>query len=373
MSGTSRSEPGEVSDPQGKEVQSVTVFLRGGEQSDQRFSISQRYTKGNNGFADTPDANGTMVLEDQVTIPLDAYATGPITDSHFVQPLFLNAAQLDFQLVQVSSNNTFAQIVANTFLRFASGLSEKEMKDFVPVGPKWAYFSSNKDADMKFVTVPPGSLTGNIEVEDAIKRKIEVAGLAPMMTRMPGNEKATGQALSEARARSAASASAMAWESTASTALGRLAGYAVGDKPGGEPRVILSTGIGIMRPEHFARADFATKMFLDPQVGMGRPEFAMILKDLGVDVPFDSDELGTWAERMNPEQAQLRIDRAGLMLTAVQEGFFTATPQERAELYRSLAAAGALLTPPDVEVEAHIQALAALPLGGGLPPIPEDI
>lgn len=267
--------------------------------------------EGSDDVGDTPTDAG--VLEGTAELPFRAYAAGPLSRQHFIQPLYLAAASLDYQLLQVTSNNRYAAIIANTFLRFAKGLDDRDLDNWVNMGPSWFYGTTNKDADMKFVTVDPGAIESSRELEDHILRHIEVAGNAPMMTRMPGDEKAFGQSMAESRARSASVSIALSWQSSGTSALRDIAFYAP-QRTGGET-LVLNTSVGLS-PESWAHAQQISSLYLDPRGGMGRPEYWRQLQSLGMDIDIDPEDLARWAETANPERAKLGVERAGVLAQA---------------------------------------------------------
>ncbi len=319
----------------------------------------ENYPKLDGSYKAEPD--NVLTLDGQTSIPLDPMATGPLSASHFIQPLLLPAAALDYQLLQVSSNNRYGQIIANTFLRFAKGLKEGEIENWLKVGPRLFYASESPDADMKWVTIDPGAVKSGPELEDHIKRQIEVAGLSPMMTRMPGDEKATGQSIAAARARSAMSSVVLAWESNSSTALGRLVGYSTGPKEGDVPKVVLAKETGLS-PEKMEEARFLATLYLDPKGGMERPEFWEKMAEIGISTPATPEDLAKWAEQANPERQALLLDRARVGMSALAEGELPGV-DGRASVYRALAEARAIVPPPNIKgdeaVEAWILELAA--------------
>ena len=160
--------------------------------------------------APVPDAEGEMVLRvdlrPHVNIPIIEWPTGTLGANHFILPPLLNAFKLDYLLFQMASNVEFNAIVSALILRFAKGLSARDIEDWKTLGPRQFYGTTSHEADMKFLAPAGTAVQAGMDVMDAIQRALDVASLAPMMHRPSRGpqERAFGQSQSAGRAKSAA-------------------------------------------------------------------------------------------------------------------------------------------------------------------------
>lgn len=344
-------------------------------------SVAFHKKKGQGKFDQKPE--DVRELAPHVSIPIDPLPASILTSTWFSLPLLLPAAKLDHLLLQISSQIAYAAMQSLTFLRFVKGLTDQtELDDWAAAGPRVFYGTTGTNADMKWVTVPIGAIEGGIAFEDHILRGIEVAGLAPMMTRMPGDEKATGMSIAAARARSGAEAIAKMFESQSTQAYRRLAMHTsrrdadVQDMP----RIVLATEFSASAA-NMAAADLVARIYLDPKAGMERPEFWEQMIRYGIAAEgADIEALTMWAERANPERARAQTDKAKVLLEAASEGLMIGSPEGRAAIYAGLIEHGIIpkSTIPDGNTEKFIKTLvdadeeAGRLVGSGLKPAKQE-
>lgn len=334
------------------EGEEVCLRLLSAERAGGKWAEAHIHRKGSSGYEQQPA--DVRKLDPHVEIPLDPIPAQILTSQWWCLPLLLPAAKLDHLLVNISSQTAYAVSQVMTFMRFAKGLEEGDIDKWRDVGPSIFYATTSEEADMKLLYLPADAIKAGADYEDHILRGVEVAGLAPMLTRMPGDEKATGISVATSRARSGAEAIARMIESGVSSAYQRLARY-TSTSP--DVSIALKTNLGVSE-EARAAAELKSRIYLDPKGGMSRPEYwaAMIEHGIAADT-VDVDDLTRWAEQANPEQAKLRIERAQLALNAAAEGFLK-NAEGQAALYRAMAEAGAIRPPEGQDEETWIRSLA---------------
>lgn len=297
-------------------------------------------------------------LEPHRKIPFVPIPTGEMTESHFILPPMLEAAQLDYLLLQVTSNLEYATIVANTFIRFAKGLKKEDIDEWRTLGPQFFYATTNENADMKWVTLGAEALAAGMDLSQFLMRAIEVAGLAPMLTRSPGNERATGIAIASSRVMSVAESFYLQWQSGIGEALTLMGAHTSGNT--GDPPQITATlshdiGLDSQAIEH---GNLLTKIYLDPTQEFSALAFYTELRRIGLlseDVDIDHLVAASQSPQMALDREKLEVEKAHMLTGMVQQGHF-ATQQSAEVLYNALQSLGVLPGDADpVELAAQFE------------------
>lgn len=285
-------------------------------------------------------------LEPHTKVPFVPFPTGELSSTHFVLPGLLEAAQLDYLALQVSSNHEYGTILANTFLRFAKGLTADDVELWSVLGPQYFYATTSPDADMKWVTLGGEALQAGMDLVQFLMRAIEVAGLAPMLTRSPGDERATGMAMAGARASSVAEAFYLQWQGAIVETLTLFALY-VG---GGNERIPATLSHDLQLDERtIAQASLLAKLYLDQTQKMPAVTFWSEMRSLGIvseDVDLDALILASESPERAIERERVSIERAKLLVTLSGQGHF-GTQQSVTELYKALKEHGVLVGDAD--------------------------
>ena len=302
-------------------------------------------------------------------IPLVPVATGQMSSDHFILPPLLEAAQLDYLNLQITSNTEFATVVANTFIRFAKGLTKKDIEDWAKLGNQFFYATTSPDADMKWVTLAADAINAGMELSEYIGRALEVAGLAPMLTRSPGDERATGQAIASARQITVAESFCMQWESAITKVMQLMSLFAVRDPEAqaGKPlRAILNHDIG-MDSDAIEHASLLTRLYLDPTKPLPSHAFYAELVRIGV-ISEDADmasivkasesaETALERDKLELDREKIRAEKAAMLISMAGKGHFE-TEESAKVLYKALVDNGLLPEDTDVEMLAKQRQLA---------------
>jgi len=350
---------GDVTSPTSKkEVKPLCMVFHRGDpdaRDDNRYAWYEVYRPKSKGdaFSETPGqvpdpTTGELVdrvrLAPHETIPLEPMPSGRLTAAHFILPKLLPAAKLEHLLLQVTSNAEFATLLANAPLRFAKGIPDHIIKQWRTVGPQIFYATPSENADMKWVTLPAEALKAGMDLADLLVRAVEVEGLAPMMTRSTGDERALGMALASSRARSAAELFAVCWSSALTRIWRRLAMYESRKIDPSKIVVQLNGDFG-SNEQDMATAQHLARLYLDPSRDMPRSVFYAEMLRLGIlGDKVDMDAIAKWAEEPGRDLRvqELNLRKAEILRDMAVNGLFTG-PGNRLTLYRALQELG--LTP----------------------------
>ena len=304
----------------------------------------QVYEEKTIGEGDFPDQASTQEVDGQLAdrvslyphtkIPIVPFPTGNMSKTHFVMPPMMDAAQLDYLLLQITSNVEYATLIANTFMRFAKGLKPEDIIEWAKAGPNIFYATTSPDAEMKWVTLPAEALGAGMDLSQAITRSIEVAGLAPMLTRSPGDERATGQSIATARAASVAESYYIQWEDAVGQILTFMAEHTTG-APVVKASFMHDFG---MADGAIEQGQLLTQLYLDPKRAMSAPAFWNQLRRLGIiseDVDMDALIAASEPPEIAIQKGQLDKDRAALLIGMQDLGHFS-TKKSAEVLYLAL-------------------------------------
>ncbi len=193
------------------------------------------------------------------------------------------------------------------------GLAEEDEDRWSMLGPRLFYGTTSDTADMKWVTLPGHALQSGMEMTNDLMRAIEVAGLAPIMTRSPGHERAFGQAAAVSRARSVAASYALGWGSTLSRCFTLFRSY----RPGTPSPINLTLDHGYgLSDQAMEAAQLLARLYLDSKGGVPPTRFWMEMRRLGVvadDV--DVEEIAGWSRTAEEdlERERLQLEKGKLV------------------------------------------------------------
>lgn len=289
-----------------------------------------------------PQASEVIDLAPWTEIPIVAFASGRMDQRHCCLPPFLAGAKLDHLLLNVTSNVEFATIIANTFMRFAKGLSKGDIEKWKDVGPLIFYATTSPEADMKWITLPAEGLQAGMSLADSLVRALEVEMLAPMLQRSAGDERATGQAIASARAMSAAEMIAAGWE-TSATRTWRFVAESLSLLSAESPVTVELDkdafgffGSNGERAELLARMYVSEPKRITPEVFWREMQRLEVLKQ---DVDVDSLTRALLSEDQQRRRDEQGIERARLMLDAHGAELFRGR-EGRVVVYQALKDAG---------------------------------
>jgi hypothetical protein len=216
---------------------------------------------------------------------------------------------------------------------------------------------------MKWVTLPAEALKAGMELQESITRSIEVAALAPMLTRSPGDERATGMAIASSRAMTAAESYSLRWSSSAGRAYAMLGIARDGYLESDPPRLMLSHDFGIAEESRESArllADLYLRGRAEPEMFWGEMRRFGVVGE-GV----DAEAMARWSETHEDRDKRLDrdVEKAKVIAALAKEGWFSGT-ENRVRVYRALKGLGVL--PGDFDAE-KAAASEASP-GAGPPP-----
>lgn len=263
-------------------------------------------------------------LEPHVKMPIIPMPAGAMSENHFILPWGLEAAQLDYLALQMSSSSEFAARMATAFIRFAKGLKKQDIDAWRVLGPQFFYATTAENADMKWVTMSTDAVQAGMEITQHLMRAVEVAVLAPMITRMPGDEKATGMAMAGASASSSAVGIYLQWEAAAGALYTAMALHDPSFARNGKVTANMEHGVHLTEQAR-AHADYLMQLYMDPARDFPAAQFYAHLRKLGVLAEdADMDEIIAAAEdpKLALERQQTATSRGDLLLHLVEAGHF---------------------------------------------------
>lgn len=112
------------------------------------------------------------------------------------RPPLQKLAEMNVLHWQSSSDHRHILKFARIGILFARGLSKDQVEAGVTVSPNRAFLTSNPEADMKYVTYPPGIIDAGEKDLKSLENRMEVLGMQPLLERSE-DVTATGIAANE--------------------------------------------------------------------------------------------------------------------------------------------------------------------------------